>query len=223
MIIKPTSELTLDLYVDANFAGLHRHEPDHLPDTVRSRSGYILMLASCPVDWKSQLQTELLMSTLEAKYSTLSYALKTLLPLKCLLIEIVSELPISISASLLLTIKAHTFEDNQGTYYLATNKKIMNHTKYFLVKNHWFWLHHKNGEFVIYKIDTHEQLTDDLTKGLPCESFEHNRIAVNPPLSFLFTFFVTYTPIQCLCSHILQYLFPQLNREGELRLVALSP
>jgi hypothetical protein len=82
MIIKPTSELTLVLYVDADFAGLHRREPDHLPDAVRSRSGYILMLAGCPVVWKSQLQTELSMSTLEAEYSALSYALKTLLPLK---------------------------------------------------------------------------------------------------------------------------------------------
>jgi hypothetical protein len=95
MIIKPTSELTLDLYVNADFAGLHRREPDHLPDAVQSHSEYILMLAGCQVVWKSQLQTELSMSTLEAKWRALSYALKILLPLKRLLIKIVSELLIS--------------------------------------------------------------------------------------------------------------------------------
>jgi hypothetical protein len=61
---------------------------------------------------------------------------KILLPLKRLLIEIVSELPIS--TSLLPTIKALAFEDNQGAYYLATNNKITSRTKYFLVKYRWF-------------------------------------------------------------------------------------
>jgi hypothetical protein len=176
MIIKPTKELTLDLYVDADFAGLHRREPDHIPDSVRSRSGYIILLAGCPLVWKSQLQTELSMSTLEAEYSALSYSLRTLLPLKRLLVEVVSALPIT--ASLIPTIKARAFEDNQGAYYLATNKRITNRTKYFLVKYHWFWSHHERNEFVVYKIDTQEQLADYFTKGLSRESFERNRMAV---------------------------------------------
>jgi hypothetical protein len=176
MIIKPTSELTLDLYVDVDFAGLHHSEPDHVPDVVQSHSGYILMLAGCPVVWKSQLQMELSMSTLKAEYSTLSNALENLLPLKRLVIKIVSEIPIS--ASLLPTIKARAFEDNQGAYYLVTNNKILNCTKYFLVKYHWFWSHHENGELVVYKINTQDQLADYFTKGLARESFEHNRMAV---------------------------------------------
>jgi hypothetical protein len=176
MIIKPTKEMALDLYVDADFAGLHRREPDHIPDSVRSRSGYIVQLAGCPLVWKSQLQTELSMSTLEAEYSALSYSLRTLLPLKRLLIEVVSALPIT--ASLIPTIKARAFEDNQGAYYLATNKRITNRTKYFLVKYHWFWSHHERNEFVVYKIDTQEQLADYFTKGLSRESFERNRLAV---------------------------------------------
>jgi hypothetical protein len=116
------------------------------------------------------------MSTLEAEYSALSYSLRTLLPLKRLLIEVVSALPIT--ASLIPTIKARAFEDNQGAYYLATNKRITNRTKYFLVKYHWFWSHHERNEFVVYKIDTQEQLADYFTKGLSRESFERNRLAV---------------------------------------------
>jgi hypothetical protein len=134
------------------------------------------MLANCPLVWKSQLQSEISMSTLEAEYSALSYSLKTLLPLRRLLIEVVSTLP---NSSLLLpTIRARAFEDNQGAYYLAVNKRITNRTKYFLVKYHWFWGHHNNEEFVVYKIETQEQLADYFTKGLSKESFERNRFGV---------------------------------------------
>lgn len=116
------------------------------------------------------------MSTLEAEYSALSDALRTLLPIKRLLVEVISTLPVA--ALLLPTIRARAFEDNQGAYYLATNKRITNRTKYFLVKYHWFWSHHEANEFVVFKIDTHEQLADYFTKGLSRESFERNRLAV---------------------------------------------
>jgi hypothetical protein len=38
MIIKPTTDHTHDLYVDANFAGLHSYEHNHFLDVVRSCS-----------------------------------------------------------------------------------------------------------------------------------------------------------------------------------------
>jgi hypothetical protein len=117
------------------------------------------------------------MSTLEAAYSALSYSLKTLLPLKRLLIEVVSGLQV-FPETHLPTIIARAFEDNQGAYYLATNKRITNRTKYFLVKYHWFWSQHEHGEFTIFKIGTQEQLADYFTKGLPRESFERNRLSV---------------------------------------------
>ena len=134
------------------------------------------MLAGCTLVWKSQLQTEIAISTVEAEYSSLSYSLRTWLPIKRLLIEVVSSLPNSVA--LIRTIQARAFEDNQGAYYLATNQRIMNHTKYFLVKYHWFWDHHNKQEFLVYKIDTFDQLADYFTKGLSRESFKRNRLAV---------------------------------------------
>ena len=175
-IMKPSNSLELDLYCDADFAGLFRREPDNVPDAVRSRTGYIILLAGCPLIWKSQLQTEISMSTLEAEYSALSYSLKALLPIKRILIEAVAVL--SLPSELTTSVRARVFEDNQGCYYLATNQRITNRTKYFLVKYHWFWDLQRREEILIYKVDTHNQSADFLTKGLARDLFERNRLKV---------------------------------------------
>jgi hypothetical protein len=66
-VMKPTGTFSLDLYVDADFAGLHRREPDEESNAVRSRTGFIILLSGCPLVWKSQLQTEISLSALEAE------------------------------------------------------------------------------------------------------------------------------------------------------------
>jgi hypothetical protein len=174
--MKPTGTFSLDLYVDADFAGLHRREPDEESNAVRSRTGFIILLSGCPLVWKSQLQTEISLSTLEAEYSALSTSLKTLLPLKRILEEVVSNL--DIPSPLRTSIQARVFEDNQGCYYLATNQRLTNRTKYFLVKYHWFWSHYNRGEFVVLQVASENQLADYLTKGLPRDAFLRNRQAV---------------------------------------------
>ena len=173
-IIRPTGKLDLDLYVDADFAGLFRQEPDRIPESVKSRTGYVIMLSNCPLLFKSVLQNSISASTLEAEYNALSYALKTLLPLKRTLLEVVNalDLPNSIRTS----VRARVFEDNQGAYYLATNQRVTNRTKYFLVKWHWFWSH--SHEFLILKVESRDQRADYFTKALPRELFEHNRMLV---------------------------------------------
>ena len=66
MILRPTNQLNLEAFVDADFAGLHGQEPDHLPESARSRTGYVITLGGCPVIWKSQLQSEIALSTTHA-------------------------------------------------------------------------------------------------------------------------------------------------------------
>ena len=92
MILRPTKKLTLDLFVDADFCSLHGREVSRNPDSARSHTGYIILLSDCPLLWKSQLQSHVLLSTLESEYSALSYALKTLLPLKRLLVHLMDDL-----------------------------------------------------------------------------------------------------------------------------------
>jgi hypothetical protein len=47
-----------------------------LRDTVRSRHGYIILYGGVPITWKSQLQTEIALSSTESEYTGLSYALQ---------------------------------------------------------------------------------------------------------------------------------------------------
>jgi len=181
MILRPTGHLDLDLFVDADFCSLFRNEIDTNPDSARSRTGYIITLSGFPLVWKSQLQSSIACSTLEAEYTALSYSLKTMLPLKRMLIEAATHLRISHNLNqhssqrspIHSAIRARIFEDNQGAFLLATNHRITNRTRYFLNKFHWFWDHAK--DFEIFKIDSKNQRADYLTKPLPRESFENNR------------------------------------------------
>ena len=173
MIVKPTGDLSVDCYVDADFAGLHGRDPDRSPSSAKSRTGYIITLGGCPILWKSHLQTEISLSTLEAEYSALSSSMRTLLPLRSMLIEIIEG--IKLPHIFQSTVKCQVFEDNNGALLLATKQRITNRTKYFQVKWHFFWSHVRDGTIQIVKVDTQEQWADFLTKGLSRESFERVR------------------------------------------------
>ena len=87
-LVTPTGKLDIQLYVDADFAGLFKKEHESDPDSARSRTGYILLLGGFPLIWKSQLQSKIALSTLEAEYSALSSASRALIPICELLFEI---------------------------------------------------------------------------------------------------------------------------------------
>ena len=176
MIMRPTQWFEFDLHCDADYCGLYKQEDDYDSTSVKSRSGYVITLSGCPVVWKSQLQTCVTLSTLEAEYYALSYALKTFLPLKRLLHEIIeaTNCPALEGAN----VHGRVFEDNAGAYFLATNHRVTNRTKTFLAKWHWFWEHYDNKEFDIIKCPTDEQRADYMTKSLARPLFERNRFAV---------------------------------------------
>jgi hypothetical protein len=163
-IIKLDGTLGLDCYVDADFAGLCRRDPDSEPTAAKSRTGFIITLGGAPLYWKSQLQSAIALSTMEAEYSALSQSLHTLLPLRSLLHEVATA--IGVCPRLCATIHAHAFEDNQGAFLLATNQQLTNRTKYYIVKWHHFWGHVKDGTLAICRVATEFQRADGHTKGL---------------------------------------------------------
>ena len=119
------------------------------------------------------------LSTTEAKYSTLSMSLRTLIPLRDLLLEVTEAL--AIAAHHHATMTCRVFQDNHAAHQLATQQRITNRTKYFLVKWHWFWQHvcrnpndvHDLAHFLtIQTCPTDEMRADYLTKGLLNEKFE---------------------------------------------------
>ena len=72
----------IDCYVDADFAGLWGIEDAQDMTCVKSRTGYVLGIADCPVIRAGKLKTDIVLSTMEAEYNALSAALKDLIPLK---------------------------------------------------------------------------------------------------------------------------------------------
>jgi hypothetical protein len=175
MIMKPRGDLRLELYCDADFAGLYKRESDRSLDSARSRTGYIIKLSGCPLVWKSHLQTEVSLSTLEAEYSALSQALRTLLPLKRILVGITNV--VGLPTEVTTTIRADVFDDNQACISLATNHRLTSRTKYFHVKWHWFWYNYAVlKEFDIAYVKSALQDADYLTKQLPRDAFQANRI-----------------------------------------------
>ena len=82
IILKPSSKLTVDCYVDADFAGLWNREDHNDENCVKSRTGYVLCISKCPVLWITRLQDGITLSTMEAEYVALSMAMRDLLPFK---------------------------------------------------------------------------------------------------------------------------------------------
>ena len=88
LILNPRDDYGIDCYPDADFAGLWGHEHPQDPHCARSRTGYVITLAGCPILWVSKLQTEIALSTMEAEYVALSSACKDLFPI----MDVVKEL-----------------------------------------------------------------------------------------------------------------------------------
>ena len=173
MIFKPCKDSTLDCYVDADFAGLWGHEDPLDPICVRSRTGFVITMANCPLVWVSKLQTEIALSTLHAEYVALSQSLREFLPLKDLVKEILANYRFDTS-KISYTTKSKVFEDNQGAIVVATSPRMTPTSKFIAVKYHWF-REHVGKAFDIVKISGNEQIADMFTKGLQGERFSYIR------------------------------------------------
>ena len=87
-ILGPSANRNLEVYVDADFSSNWDPKETHDRDTARSRHGYYIMYAGCPIMWKSQLQHKIALSSPESEYTSLSYALRDKIPIFELLKEV---------------------------------------------------------------------------------------------------------------------------------------
>lgn len=161
-ILKPANGKDMEVYVDADFSGNWHAEESWDRDTARSRHGFIVMYAGCPILWKSQLQTEIALSSTESEYTGLSYALRDAIPVMELLKEM-KELKFPIHSA---TPKVHCkiFEDNSGALEIASVHKFRPRTKHLNVKLHFFRDYIIRKEITVNAIHTSQQLADYLTK-----------------------------------------------------------
>ena len=77
-----------EYFADADFAGSWDKADVNNPENVPSRTGYVIFIFGCPVLHVSKLQTEIVLSTAEAEYISLSYATRDMIPLINLLKEL---------------------------------------------------------------------------------------------------------------------------------------
>lgn len=179
IIVKPDGTFDLKVWVDADFAGLHGREAVRSADCARSRLGYIITLGGVLLTWRTNLITEICPSTLEAEYVALVNSLRSVIPIRNLIIDLLKFLKLPQASNPVL--RCTVFEDNQGAFLLANNQRITARTKYFCVKWHFFWSYvyhpdcNPDGWLIVEKCPTEEQNADYLTKGLSREVFEKNR------------------------------------------------
>jgi hypothetical protein len=167
---------SIDVYVDASFACGWGTELGTNPDSVKSRTGYIIEIMGCSVLCKSQLQTSIATSTMESEYTALSMALRAAIPLLdiCILINH----GLGLTKDKLLTFKTTIHEDNVGALTLAQLEPGCHtpRSKFYALRLHWFrsWL--KPREIEIIHVSTKDQKADYLTKPLTSQLFKNNRL-----------------------------------------------
>ena len=87
LIFTASVDHKLDLFVDADFAGLWNYEDDQDPVCVKFRTGYVMTLGTCPLHCCSKLQTEIACSTHEAQYIALAQPMRELVPIRRIFVE----------------------------------------------------------------------------------------------------------------------------------------
>ena len=172
-IFKPTGTYKVDYYVDADFARLHGHDPQEMPTSARSRTGYIMFFGGCLLLWKSKLQTETAaLSTFHGEYMALAAAMRQLIVVQRVLQDLVACLSLKPKQP---KIHATVHKDNASAYALANNQRLSDWSKSLNTKYHFFWEWINGGMASMVKCSTDEQQADYMTKGLVPEKFEANR------------------------------------------------
>jgi hypothetical protein len=158
----------LDCYADADFAENWTSVTSHEPSSIKSRIGYVIMFANCPLLWASKLQTEGALSTTEAEYIALSQAMRDLIPLLALLQDVTSVTNITIGNS---TTCSTVFEDDKSCVELIKAPKMNPRIQHISIKYHHFCDQLHQGFIQIQWIDTTRQIADIFTKPLAESKF----------------------------------------------------
>ena len=175
MILNPTTTLNIDAYPDADFAGLYGYKDNNDPVCVRSRTGFVITVANCPVFWSSKLQTETVLSTMEAETVALGSCCRELFPIIDLVTEIVDAVGMPNPDNPTMHVTIH--EDNSGALILATTlpPQFTPRSKHYAIKTVWFRENIIARKIKVMAIETRLQLGDIFTKMPAQTTFEFVR------------------------------------------------
>jgi hypothetical protein len=174
LVLQPSRKLKVDCYVDADFGGLFGAEDPLDPMCAKSRTGFVIMLANCPLVWASKLQTTIALSTQNAEYVALSQSLRELVHLRELLLDLMGTL--GLGTDVAFETKSKAFEDNAAALQFAKTGKLTLQNKHIATKYHWFRSHlqsdsNPTGWLEIDKVESDQQAADIFTKNLTHEKF----------------------------------------------------
>jgi histone deacetylase 1/2 len=176
IILKP-KQGTFDCWVDASHAGeWNKLHAESDPVTAKSRTGYVIMFAGCPLTLASKLQTEIALSSTEAEYIALSTATRELIPLIEFLKEAKGkEIPVNVQDA---AIHCKIFEDNAGAIEMAKVPKMRPRTKHLNIQYHFFRQHVPTGLLSVHAVKTEDQIADIFTKPLNEQVFQTHRKSI---------------------------------------------
>ena len=154
---RDSNDLDFKAYADSSYADD--------PDTRRSTSGYVFMLAGGPIAWKSGRQSIVTLSTTEAEYVSLTIAAREAIWIGKLLSEI----------GYAGRVKPVIYEDNQPAIDLTHGVTAGHHrTKHIDVRYHFIREQVDKGAMEVRYVPTDEQAADIMTKPF-CMDFEKKR------------------------------------------------
>ncbi|CAA7042208.1 unnamed protein product [Microthlaspi erraticum] len=155
ILLRADCPLTVTGWCDSDWNGC--------PLTRRSLTGYFIQLGNSPVSWKAKLQDTVFLSSAEAEYRAMQYAVKEIKWMKAFLLS----LGIDHSAPIAL------FCDNKAAIHIAANPVFHERTKHIENDCHFVRDAWKDGIITMKHVSTDKQLADILTKALGAAEFEN--------------------------------------------------
>ena len=175
LILRPTPDnLELTLYTDAAFAGsfgLSTEDP-HDPVTAKSRVGYIITFAGCPIAFSSKLSQEICLSTCESELQAFSFGMRAFIPLKGLIHEISVNFKSKLGRDAIVH-QSLAHIDNSAALKLIQSGKFTARTRHLCVKLFWFLDKLKDQRLGIVpkKINGEVLIADLMTKNTKPDTF----------------------------------------------------
>ena len=137
-------------------------------------AGYVINVGDCPVMWKSKLQRETALSTMEAKIVVLAHSCRELFPIMDMVESMSKVFGLSNPKT---SIQVSIHEDNAGALVLAETlpPQFTRRSKHYHTKTICFREEIVKRGIALCKIESVQQLGDLFTKSLPKVTFEYLR------------------------------------------------
>jgi hypothetical protein len=161
LLVRPSSQIELVVYSDADWAGC--------PDTRRSTSVYAVFHGDNLVSWSSKRQNTVSRSSAEAEYRAVANAVAEAAWIRQLLNELHSPLPKT----------TLVYCDNISAVCMSSNPIQHQRTKHIEIDLHFVRERVALGDVRVLHVPTTSQFADIFTKGLPSSVFCEFRHSLN--------------------------------------------